>query len=733
MNSISVSRLRSQARGFARSARAAKRLAPRVAEYLRRGIERAAEDYRAEPSMPIRSHTISAVIPNYNHAEFLAQRLESVLCQTLRPDEVIILDDASTDASRDVIERYRAKYPELIVVMYNETNSGSVFAQWRKGVEAATGDLVWLCESDDFAEIDFLASLAPEFADTAVMVATGRIQFANRDGSELSGLDGYRERALPGRWNQRFSEPAAWWFSGSFGVYNLIPNVGGCLFRRQELDDTVWRKAAEFVALGDWFLYAHFAHGGKIAYTPSAVSYFRQHGDNTSVDIQRRDSYYDEHCRLSMALCELWDVPVETIFSQYQQLTSQIQSKGTESGRSLAELYSIDEVLAVERQQLHVLIGFIGFHVGGAEYFPIHLANALVSLGVRVSMLGLDRTVVEPSMVDLLDSRVPVYWAEEVRNRGGAEFLESAAIDVVHSHNIGVEGLFVLENKAHKVAAPLVVSLHGSYEVAELPEYALSHIVRGVDVWVSTAERNFEHLRLRSWSDAPRLRFPNAVGRSAVDPPAAVRERLGIARETFVFCFVARAIESKGWRQAIEAFARFVETHGGAVHLLMVGEGELQEELAGTFGTRENISFLGFRSDVENLLASSDCLLLPTRFEGESQPLILIQAMQQGLPSITTAVGSIPDMVGGPVPAGIVIEPVDDDVAFVEMLSMAMSRVVDVEVRAAMAAEAATRGTEYSIVAVAELYKGLYEAALDDVVGPYATERALVAQSSLAT
>lgn len=675
--------------------------------------------------MPIRSYTISAVIPNYNHAEFLEQRLESVLRQTLRPDEVIVLDDASTDTSREVIERYRASHPNLIRVIYNETNSGSVFAQWRKGVEAATGDLVWLCESDDFAEIDFLESLAPEFADTAVMVAVGRIQFADRTGIEVAGLDRYRERALPGRWKHRFSEPAAWWFRGGFGVFNLIPNVGGCLFRRQELGDAVWQEAAEFVALGDWFLYAHFARGGKIAYAPSAVAYFRQHGDNTSVDIQRRESYYDEHARLTKALCRLWDVPVETIFSQYQQLCEQLGAKGVSSGRSLPEMYSLDDVLKIERQQLHVLVGFIGFHVGGAEYFPIHLANALVESGVQVSMLGLDRTVVEPSMVELLDSRVPVYWAEEVRRQGASEFLESAGIDVVHSHNIGVEGLFILENEASEVSAPLVVSLHGSYEVAQLPQYSLSRIVRGVDVWVSTAERNFEHLVARGWSHAPRLRFPNAVGASAVGASDKMRTSLGVAADAFVFCFVARAIEGKGWRQAIEAFIEFVDRHDSAAHLVLVGEGELQQELKSNFGARPDISFLGFRSDVEDILAASDCLLLPTRFEGESQPLILIQALQQGLPSIATAVGSIPEMVGGATPAALLVEPVDDDPAFVQSLVGQMRRVLDEGLRNELAAEAQRRGSGYSITTVAELYGGLYRAALDHDVAEYAQTHGL--------
>ena len=50
---------------------------------------------------------ISVIIPNYNHARFLQRRIESVLQQTLRADEIVILDDASTDESRNVIDLFQ--------------------------------------------------------------------------------------------------------------------------------------------------------------------------------------------------------------------------------------------------------------------------------------------------------------------------------------------------------------------------------------------------------------------------------------------------------------------------------------------------------------------------------------------------------------------------------------------------------------------------------------------------
>ena len=104
---------------------------------------------------------VSIIIPNYNHARFLDERMQSVLGQTYQNFEVIILDDRSTDNSREVIEKYRSN-PKVRKILFNDTNSGSPFRQWKKGMELASGDS---CEPT------FLESLVPCFADEHVAFA----------------------------------------------------------------------------------------------------------------------------------------------------------------------------------------------------------------------------------------------------------------------------------------------------------------------------------------------------------------------------------------------------------------------------------------------------------------------------------------------------------------------------------------------------------------------------------
>lgn len=66
---------------------------------------------------------LAVLMPNYNHARFLPAALEAILAQSRQPDEIIVIDDASTDDSLAVLEGYVARHPALRIVR-NERNLG---------------------------------------------------------------------------------------------------------------------------------------------------------------------------------------------------------------------------------------------------------------------------------------------------------------------------------------------------------------------------------------------------------------------------------------------------------------------------------------------------------------------------------------------------------------------------------------------------------------------------------
>ncbi|TGV96003.1 glycosyltransferase family 2 protein, partial [Mesorhizobium sp. M2D.F.Ca.ET.145.01.1.1] len=109
--------------------------------------------------------------PNYNYARYLGARLNSIADQTTRPYELIVLDDASTDESVQVIEQFLADCDIPCRLVVNAQNSGSVFRQWMRGVEMARGDYVWIAEADDLADPGFLAELLPAFERDEVVMS----------------------------------------------------------------------------------------------------------------------------------------------------------------------------------------------------------------------------------------------------------------------------------------------------------------------------------------------------------------------------------------------------------------------------------------------------------------------------------------------------------------------------------------------------------------------------------
>ena len=98
---------------------------------------------------------VSVIVPNYNHAAFLHDRISSILNQSYQNFELIILDDCSTDNSLAIIEQFKEEKAVSHVIL-NTKNSGSTFKQWEKGLNLAKGEYIWIAESDDFADRQFL-------------------------------------------------------------------------------------------------------------------------------------------------------------------------------------------------------------------------------------------------------------------------------------------------------------------------------------------------------------------------------------------------------------------------------------------------------------------------------------------------------------------------------------------------------------------------------------------------
>lgn len=223
-----------------------------------------------------RHMTISVIVPNYNHARYLDKRLASILEQRLCPDEIIFLDDGSSDGSLEIARTWQARSKIPFAIVANAANSGSPVKQWAKGVESAHGGLVWIAESDDSSCPRFLERMAAAFIDPDVAVTYCDSQVIGMDGEILSSsYRFYTDSLSETKWLAGYVEAGTREIADVLSIKNTIPNVSAVLFRRDALNESL--SAAEgFRYCGDWAIYAACLRKGKIAFCPRALNKHRR-------------------------------------------------------------------------------------------------------------------------------------------------------------------------------------------------------------------------------------------------------------------------------------------------------------------------------------------------------------------------------------------------------------------------------------------------------------------------
>lgn len=225
---------------------------------------------------------VTVIIPNYNYARFLKQRIESVLAQTFTDFEIILLDDASTDDSRILLNSYRCN-PHVAHLEINSVNSGSPFAQWEKGIRLAKGKYIWIAESDDSAE--------PLFLEKAVS-ALRKDKFAsfcflgshclNENGTKLTkDFDRWTSRQLrrPSRIGvfdgMEYIEHNLYW-------RNYIYNASGVVFNKRCFEQIKDYSCFTMRYSGDWLFWVEMARQGNVIEIYEKLNLFRLHINSTT-------------------------------------------------------------------------------------------------------------------------------------------------------------------------------------------------------------------------------------------------------------------------------------------------------------------------------------------------------------------------------------------------------------------------------------------------------------------
>jgi glycosyltransferase involved in cell wall biosynthesis len=229
---------------------------------------------RTEPAKPL----VSVILPNYNHAPYLNERLQSILNQGIEDMEIILMDDCSRDASPRILADF-CRWHSNARLLANSTNSGSTFKQWRKGLSEARGKYIWIAESDDSAEHDLLRTLLSmheENPDTILCYAQSMmIDLSSR---AFQPAYFWTDEIDTEKWKRDYVNDGLEELRMAISVKNTIPNVSAVLFRNTPALTSAIEESMRLCA--DWLAYVRLCAHGKIGYCHRPLNRWRLSSSN---------------------------------------------------------------------------------------------------------------------------------------------------------------------------------------------------------------------------------------------------------------------------------------------------------------------------------------------------------------------------------------------------------------------------------------------------------------------
>jgi glycosyltransferase involved in cell wall biosynthesis len=432
-----------------------------------------------------RKLAVSVIVPNYCHARYLEDRLQSIFAQTLQPHEIIVLDDASTDDSVAVARELAQRSSVPLRIVVNDQNSGSTFRQWIKGLTLACGDLVWIAESDDSCDPEFLERLVPEFYDPEVVLAYSQSALIGPEGEMISPdfLDHTNDISTT-RWRSRYCVAGAEEVELALSQKNTIPNASAALFRHPgRLDFAL--ELAQLRFGGDLLFYAMLLRGGKIAYLPNVLNHYRRHERTVSHHAIRGDVHVEETLRVKSRVMESFPVSVPAIARSLKQSVSEYHWLNEHFGLERPPLSSnpiaapwLDRIGQILQERLapisavRILVLLEDMELEAATVAHVQLANSLAREHI-VYLCNAQPGLCDRRTIAMVDPRVILLegcgdstaWSEpqgpaadrleysgERRLRILKDLIRVHKIDVIHSCSEFTDGLVHQINDSCAVA-----------------------------------------------------------------------------------------------------------------------------------------------------------------------------------------------------------------------------------------------------------------------------------------
>ncbi len=232
---------------------------------------------------------ISVIVVTYNHEKYIRTCIESLLCQTLMPAEIIVCDDHSTDNSWCIISEYRERYPQLIKTFRHEQNIGMV-KNGQFGRRVYNGNLVSLIEGDDRwlpRKLELEWNALRECPEASI--AYSNVYVTDAEGNRIGIWDGGNQKPPTG---DVFMEVFTKRVFGN--VRNLFRNQ---LMQRFAFDEEGYCDES-LESFWDWDMKIRLAARFRVAFSGEALVEYRRHSEGFS------QSNHEKHLSATVKIYE---------------------------------------------------------------------------------------------------------------------------------------------------------------------------------------------------------------------------------------------------------------------------------------------------------------------------------------------------------------------------------------------------------------------------------------------
>lgn len=233
--------------------------------------------------LPTKKLLFSVVITSYNYARYLPETFDSVLAQTYKNYEVIIVDDGSTDNSLQIIKNYTDKYPNFHLYQHEGGVNKGLIESMKLGISKAKGNFIAFLESDDMWREDKLAEIAnmiKKYPDAAI-ISNGAVPL-----SEDYSLDVKATQIYLLDIETKLKEKNIISSEDDF-LFNVIPTFSAVTVKTDILKELDFNTPK--VALLDLWLYRQIYAKHPLYHTSKTLTKWRKH-DTSYGALQNKDT-----------------------------------------------------------------------------------------------------------------------------------------------------------------------------------------------------------------------------------------------------------------------------------------------------------------------------------------------------------------------------------------------------------------------------------------------------------